>query len=353
MRHLVGRAKDHLFVATQRLGVDRVVGDSGWRQRRLLILCYHGVSQADEHEALRDLYVPADHLRRRFELLRRGGYAVLPLGEALALRGAGQLPKRSVVLTFDDGFVDFHRVAYPLLTEFGYPATVYVTTRYVTAQFPVAPPVASLILWRAARRVFSVSLGGERLVVSTETEAQRARAAADIHEVVRRQPGPEQADDLMRSLARALDVDYEAICRDRILFLMTKGEISDLDDSLVDVQLHTHSHSQSLDRVVFQKDLATNRREIQSVGRRRQAVHHYCYPSGEVRPELPGWLTEAGVDSATTCEPGIVAPSTPPMLLPRFIDTQDTSAEKFTAWLSGVATFMPRGRQPDYPTPGR
>jgi peptidoglycan/xylan/chitin deacetylase (PgdA/CDA1 family) len=353
MRRFVSRAKDRVFVTTQQLGIDRLVSDSRWRERRLLILCYHGVSQADEHEALRDLYVPANHLRARFELLRQGGYAVLPLGEALALRSAGRLPKRSVVLTFDDGFVDFYRVAYPLLREFRYPATVYVTTRYVTAQYPVAPPVASLILWRAPRRAYSMPLGGKRLDISTMTTDQRVAAASRIQDVLRADARPEGAHETMRVLANALNVDYDAICRDRLLYLMTKGEISALDDSLIDVQLHTHAHCQALDQIVFQQDLATNRQEILSVGIRRQPVHHYCYPSGEVRPELPAWLRNAGVDSATTCEPGIVAPDTPPLLLPRFIDTQDTSAEKFRAWLSGLATFIPRGRQPAYPTPGQ
>jgi peptidoglycan/xylan/chitin deacetylase (PgdA/CDA1 family) len=38
------------------------------------------------------------------------------------------LPKRAVVLTFDDGYYDFTARALPLLEEGSYPATVYVTT---------------------------------------------------------------------------------------------------------------------------------------------------------------------------------------------------------------------------------
>jgi peptidoglycan/xylan/chitin deacetylase (PgdA/CDA1 family) len=353
MKYLISRAKDGIFAATQRLGLDRVVRDSRWRKRRLLILCYHGVSQADEHLALRELYVPQQHLRRRFEVLRDSGYQVLPLGEALELRASGALPKRSVVLTFDDGFVDFFRVAYPLLREFGYPATVYVTTRYVQAQMPVFPPVASLILWRAPRAIFDVSVAGRGLQVDTTTDQSRRIAAERIHDAFRDCSDPVQTNSQMGALSRALGVDYQAICTDRLLFLMTKGEMAELADSLVDVQLHTHSHSQPLDRLRFQQDLAVNRREIQSIGLRRQPADHYCYPSGEVRPELPGWLRDVGVSSATTCMPGIVAPSTAALLLPRFIDTQDTSEEKFRAWLSGVAVFLPRGSQPAYPTPGQ
>ena len=52
------------------------------------------------------------------------------LAEVLA--GApGGLPDRAVVLTFDDGFEDFHRCALPLLDRYGYTATVFVTTGWV------------------------------------------------------------------------------------------------------------------------------------------------------------------------------------------------------------------------------
>src|SRR2546426_5909134 len=95
------------------------VAASGWRRQRLLILCYHGVSLQDEHEWDPKLFVTPAFLRRRFEILRDGGYAVLPLDEALTRCANGTLPPRSVVLTFDDGLSDFARVVAPMLAEFG------------------------------------------------------------------------------------------------------------------------------------------------------------------------------------------------------------------------------------------
>ncbi|HPQ17113.1 MAG TPA: hypothetical protein PLP04_17920, partial [Bryobacteraceae bacterium] len=89
-------------------GVFRTAADSRWRQRRLLILCYHGVSIEDEHEWNPELYMPPAVLERRFALLRNNGFRVLPLDEALSRLYSGSLPPRSVALTFDDGFYDFY-----------------------------------------------------------------------------------------------------------------------------------------------------------------------------------------------------------------------------------------------------
>ena len=45
--------------------------------------------------------------------------------------GGGTLPDRAVVLTFDDGYADFHSRAMPLLDRYGFTATVFVTTGWV------------------------------------------------------------------------------------------------------------------------------------------------------------------------------------------------------------------------------
>ena len=59
-------------------------------------------------------------------MLKRFGYSVVSMDAAVAgLRGQAQLPPKAVVLTFDDGYVDFLTCAAPVLQQFGYPATVY------------------------------------------------------------------------------------------------------------------------------------------------------------------------------------------------------------------------------------
>jgi len=105
-------------------GVVTLVPNSRWRQERLLILCYHGISLEDEHLWRPRLYVEPQKMEQRLECLKKGKFSILPLGEALQQLRSGSLPPRSVALTFDDGTYDFFRQAYPLLRSYGFPATV-------------------------------------------------------------------------------------------------------------------------------------------------------------------------------------------------------------------------------------
>src|ERR1700758_160041 len=136
-------------------GIFSLVANSKWRQQRLLILCYHGISLEDEHLWRPGLYMQPQKLEQRLELLKKGGYSVLPLDEALKRVRTDSLPRRSVVITFDDGTYDFYRQAFPRLKSYGFPATVYQTTYYSSCQLPIFNLVCSYMLWKRQGQIMA------------------------------------------------------------------------------------------------------------------------------------------------------------------------------------------------------
>ncbi len=44
------------------------------------------------------------------------------------------IPEDSFVITFDDGWIDFHDIAYPILSKSKIPATIYLTTGFVSSE---------------------------------------------------------------------------------------------------------------------------------------------------------------------------------------------------------------------------
>jgi peptidoglycan/xylan/chitin deacetylase (PgdA/CDA1 family) len=98
---------------------------------RVPILMYHQL--AAQPRADRRLAVDPKSFADQLGYLHRCGYKTVTTRElAQALRtGDRQLPDKPVVLTFDDGYADFHEVALPLLARYGFTGTVFVTTGWV------------------------------------------------------------------------------------------------------------------------------------------------------------------------------------------------------------------------------
>ncbi len=326
------------------LGLNALLSRTSWRRTRLLILCYHGVSRADEHECS-GLYVSPEHLRARFERLRALGATVLSLEEGVRRLREGSLPSLSVALTFDDGFADFHDRAYPLLEEFRYPATVYVATYYCKLNMPVFNPLVSYLLWKARGQTIEMGdlAGSEALAaVPVETAARDALQ----HRIVARADdlglSAAQKDEWARTLAERCGVDYEWIQSKGLYHLMTPAELAELDPALVDVQLHTHRHRPPLGRKLLSDEISDNREALSAYLGRSDGFRHFCFPSGIYAREMQPWLEESGVESATTCDPDLAAPNSHPLFLPRFIDTPDISEPAFDGWVSGFCAWLPQ-----------
>jgi peptidoglycan/xylan/chitin deacetylase (PgdA/CDA1 family) len=116
---------------------------------RIPILMYHAISD-DPADAARTLSVRPAMFAAQLALLRAENFTALTFtGLARALRDGDALPKRPVVLTFDDGYADFHREALPLLTRYSVPATVFVTTGWVADAGTNAAgnPVDRMLTW--------------------------------------------------------------------------------------------------------------------------------------------------------------------------------------------------------------
>lgn len=123
---------------------------------RLPVFMYHnvrpptGLAVADERG---EPWMDPASFRRQMEWLIGRGYRGITLPELLAwVAGKGELPRRPIMLTFDDAYVDIGDHALPLLEEIGFGATVFV----------VADQIGGYNAWdvaqgASARRVMSAA----------------------------------------------------------------------------------------------------------------------------------------------------------------------------------------------------
>jgi len=98
----------------------------------LSILMYHQVGEFENVTRLKANFCHVKRFEQQMRFLRRWGYHVISLTDAIrGLRGEINLPKHSVVITFDDGYENFYQYAYPILKELQLPSTVYAVSGMV------------------------------------------------------------------------------------------------------------------------------------------------------------------------------------------------------------------------------
>jgi peptidoglycan/xylan/chitin deacetylase (PgdA/CDA1 family) len=86
------------------------------------------------------LTLPAEVFEDHLRWLARSGYRTVGLDDLYAhVSGASTLPPRSVVITFDDGYVDNWTYAVPLLKKYGFSGTIAVITEFVQEDSIIRP----------------------------------------------------------------------------------------------------------------------------------------------------------------------------------------------------------------------
>jgi peptidoglycan/xylan/chitin deacetylase (PgdA/CDA1 family) len=94
------------------------------------ILLYHSISGPGGNAGAPA--ISKDILARQLEYLKKNGYEPVYLDTVIrTFKNKKKVPANWVVLTFDDGSSDFYTVAYPLLKQYGFKATLFISSGLV------------------------------------------------------------------------------------------------------------------------------------------------------------------------------------------------------------------------------
>ena len=96
------------------------------------ILCYHQIGKKEDTR-FPTIYLSVKKFEQEIAWLLRLGYQFLALADLVILVEKGEKPKRrSVVITFDDGYDGVYQNAFPILQRYSCPATVFVIAQRLT-----------------------------------------------------------------------------------------------------------------------------------------------------------------------------------------------------------------------------
>jgi peptidoglycan/xylan/chitin deacetylase (PgdA/CDA1 family) len=99
-----------------------------FRLKGIPVLLYHSIDNSGSpHSISRGLF------RKQLKYLKENGYQTISLNTLCNyLVDDLQLPQKAVVITFDDGFKNNYDIVLPMIKEFGFTATLFLVTGYVS-----------------------------------------------------------------------------------------------------------------------------------------------------------------------------------------------------------------------------
>ena len=106
-----------------------------YKNPKIPVLCYHNIGTTEEKKNFpdeKDWVITVNNFREHLDYLKENNYKTLTMEEFYRWKcGEINLPYRSVLITFDDGFLSNYEYAFPLLKEYNMNATVFVVGSFI------------------------------------------------------------------------------------------------------------------------------------------------------------------------------------------------------------------------------
>lgn len=253
---------------------------------------------------MRDNEITTRHLEELIIFFRSKNYDIISLDQLHAILLKGEKPKKKfVVFTFDDGYIDNLKLAYPIFKKHNAPFAIYVTNCF--------PNKTAALWWNLLEDILleneqvKLSIEGLELELITQTDSEKESA----FEILRNEcihSKPERLHAILQQLSNNYQKDSSTYVLDQAISWEQLTVLA--QDDLVTIGAHTQNHLalNELSEEEAKKEIIASKEELeQHLG---ITIEHFAYPFGtqdEITQREVRWLKEAiDFKTATTTRKG-------------------------------------------------
>ena len=277
---------------------------------RAIILLYHRVIDV-KYDPYRITVSPRNFLIHMRYLKKN--YNIISLNKLVSYLKQGRVPKRSIVLTFDDGYVDNYLYARPILEKLNIPATFFIATFNINTN--------KAFWWDRLARVFhpeqKLPLRIPLFNCKLSNPSKRKETFWHIYQVLQ-SSSPQIIDKIVTYLEQWAKLgeakDYS--CR-----VMNERDIRELaDNRLFQIGVHTHHHSNlsSQTALLQRQEIQHSKQILENIT--DNPMKYFSYPYGSkdnYTVQTVRILKKSGFEAACSNYAGLVDEDTDLYELPR------------------------------------
>jgi peptidoglycan/xylan/chitin deacetylase (PgdA/CDA1 family) len=246
----------------------------------LTILAYHRVMPIDALEAypFDDQLISATPAQFDWQMrYLREHLNPVALSDLIAYLDEGApLPPAAVAVTFDDGFADTYRYAFPVLKRYAIPATVFVSTGYVDSREPFWFELAAYLVYRLDPHALCVP-GGPSFPAGDSREA-RTRSLRQLHGILKDLPNAERLALITDWTHRFADrIAHDAAGHSQPISWL---QVQEMAGSGIEFGSHTVTHPNltCISNQDLETELRTSKQTLED--KLQRAVASIAYPIG-------------------------------------------------------------------------
>jgi peptidoglycan/xylan/chitin deacetylase (PgdA/CDA1 family) len=290
-----------------------------------MILMYHRFSQDTEpFKTKQDIFEnQIRYLANKYRFISLKDYSDVLHGRRVSL------PDYSIILTIDDGYEDNYILAYPILKKYSIPATIFITTNFISHKQWLFSDKLQFILKNSKEPIFSFALGDTIHGFEVDTFEKWHKTQLTIFNFCRTL-SEEDKGALVGKLVKHLRVDVPEESNGDFRPL-NWAQIREMNANGIEFGSHTCSHPilSSLTQEQIERELIDSRKEIEE--NTNSQAYSFCYPNGQPTDfddRAVDVLNKAGYECAVTTVPGHNQPgNADPFLLRRIALGEADEAE--------------------------
>jgi peptidoglycan/xylan/chitin deacetylase (PgdA/CDA1 family) len=264
----------------------RIIGvDAAFRylnRQKIVILVYHGITSNNFFHPPWTL-LPVSLFEKHIRFLKQH-YKILPLGDVVsALNQKKVLPTNTAVVTFDDGYRNNFTNAFPILSKYGIPATIFLTAGYIGTRRLLPLDKAYLLCRDAQIDYFQSRANNKHEPLSFRNDKERMLSYNRMAEILKKLSTSDQELYLKMfqeglgvtkfHTKNAINEDFRIVSWDEVITMRNSGWI--------EIGSHTVSHEilTNVPDKIAEKEIANSKSILEEY--LNEPITLFAYPNGQ------------------------------------------------------------------------
>ena len=264
----------------------------------VIILVYHRIGTFNDDWAvqpteLKDFEIQMKYLKETYNIISLEEMANL-------INTKKSIPKKAVVITFDDGYKDNYTNAFPILKKYRIPSTIFLTTGHIDTNIPFWWDILGYVLYNSKQKKLNAGDLGD---ISIYPKNNLTKSFYDFIEKLKKMP-ENKKHIIIDKIIENSDVEIpENFGRDLIT---SWDEVKEMNENGIEFGAHTVNHP-ILTRISLQQvknEIMQSKKDIEK--RINKPITTFCYPNGlpqDFNEDIKNLIKDNGFICASTIIP--------------------------------------------------